>query len=281
MAVLLAEHRLERCLAAADRVVALDAGGRLRRRCRAEFLPGPGSRPDADDARRAALLPGRDRAAAGRRARRAPRPGEDRAAASWPPSVPPAARPWCVRPLEIRRSGSRASGSSSLTGEEPYDALAVAFNLEIHGERFALMGGNGAGKTTLLRAGGGLIDSSRKPVTGQAEWTTSRPVIGLACSPRTRATSWSASGSATSCPAPLGCAALRAVGLEQALTRPAGPLGRRAAAPRPGIALAGRESEGEGLPGAWRARRADPGYGPGPEGDLAPSSGELADRRRW
>ena len=42
VAVLLAEHRLERCLAAADRVVAMDAGrDRLRRRARATSSPGP------------------------------------------------------------------------------------------------------------------------------------------------------------------------------------------------------------------------------------------------
>ena len=43
VAVLLAEHRLERCLAAADRVVAMDAGAdRLRRRARATSSPGRG-----------------------------------------------------------------------------------------------------------------------------------------------------------------------------------------------------------------------------------------------
>ena len=73
VAVLLAEHRLERCLAAADRVVAMDGGAdRLRRRPGRVPRLGAGGRPGAGDARRPALLAGRDRAAAGRRPGRAP-----------------------------------------------------------------------------------------------------------------------------------------------------------------------------------------------------------------
>ena len=46
-AVVLAEHRLERCLAAADRVIALDDGARrLRRRARATSSPGRAHAPD-------------------------------------------------------------------------------------------------------------------------------------------------------------------------------------------------------------------------------------------
>ena len=62
-AVLLIEHRLERCLAAADRVIVLDHG-RLRQRLRPAHVPGLGGRrmPAAADAGRADVR--RDRAGA-------------------------------------------------------------------------------------------------------------------------------------------------------------------------------------------------------------------------
>lgn len=44
VAVVLAEHRLERCLAAADRVVAVEGGGSALTACRATSSPGPGGR---------------------------------------------------------------------------------------------------------------------------------------------------------------------------------------------------------------------------------------------
>ena len=73
VAVLLAEHRLERCLAAADRVVAMDGGAdRLRRRPGRVPRLGAGLRPRPRDPRRAPLLPRRHRSAPGRRPRRAP-----------------------------------------------------------------------------------------------------------------------------------------------------------------------------------------------------------------
>ena len=70
-AVVLAEHRLERCLPAADRVVAIDSGARGPRR-RPRGLPGlgPGPRRRPVDPGRAAV---RQRRAGARRRRRSSR----------------------------------------------------------------------------------------------------------------------------------------------------------------------------------------------------------------
>ena len=66
-AVLMAEHRLERCLPAADRVVAIEGGARrLRRRAARRSSTGRvGARPAAGDARRRAVRARRAAAAAG------------------------------------------------------------------------------------------------------------------------------------------------------------------------------------------------------------------------
>ena len=62
MAILLAEHRLERCLAAADRVIAMDVGAISFDGSPATSSPGPNtSDPALDNPRRAPLLPRRHR----------------------------------------------------------------------------------------------------------------------------------------------------------------------------------------------------------------------------
>ena len=201
MAVVLAEHRLERCLAAADRVLAMDDGriafdgaparlprmgaGQRRRRSRPRrrgCSPSPGLRPPPVGVKEArALLAG---TASSSRAARA-------AAPRWRRTAP--------RQRGGRRSRRRRSRSRDLwveldagrrSARRPARPRARASS---RGERVALMGRNGAGKTTLLRAAAGLRRAGPGADRGAARLR--------AAWPRARPTCWSASGSPRSCPA--------------------------------------------------------------------------------
>ena len=182
--VVLAEHRLERCLAAADRVLAF-AGGRVA--CDAtprDFLSW------AADAAPALQTPGArlfERAGL-----RPPPAGVKEARATLrahglldDPSTPH--NPGGVRPLP-RRSGEgsdpspvlgmrrRRSGEGSDTSPvlgmrgvwhelERGKAVVRGVDLDVApGERVALMGRNGAGKSTLLRVAAGLLEPTRGKV---------------------------------------------------------------------------------------------------------------------
>ena len=169
-AVLMAEHRLERCLPAADRIVAMEGGRIVFNGAPAEFLdwalehdralatpaaslfgaaglrPLPVSVKQARDALAdAALMP----------------PPSDQREAPDPP------RRW-------RRRDSRPAPALRASGlwYEVADGPAVLRGIDLElrpGERVALMGRNGAGKSTFLRLAKDLIAPTRGRIEGEGE----------------------------------------------------------------------------------------------------------------
>ncbi|HTU97672.1 MAG TPA: ATP-binding cassette domain-containing protein, partial [Solirubrobacteraceae bacterium] len=165
--IVLAEHRLERCLGAADRVLALAGGRIVCDAAPAEFLEWAGREAPALQTPGARLL-----ASVGQ----PPAPGvkSARAALRRADLLPPAAGQdshWSPPP----RVGRRARRRAARGGPTP----ALAFDHVWHevrsgpvilrdvsltvapGERVALMGRNGAGKSTLLRHAAGLMAPTR------------------------------------------------------------------------------------------------------------------------
>jgi energy-coupling factor transport system ATP-binding protein len=166
VAVLLSEHRLERCLPAADRIVAM-AGGSIA----FEGAPRPflewalGAEPAlATPAARmfaAAQLPIPGSVREGRAilARRAG-PDAGRAAQEPASSAAPSREPLALR--------ARSLWVELGEGRQRTEALR-GLELELgRGERVALMGRNGAGKSTLFRAAAGLLEPARGSIEAPA-----------------------------------------------------------------------------------------------------------------
>ena len=243
VAVLLAEHRLERCLAAADRVVAMDAGAVSFDGSPGDFLAWAGRTDPALETPAARLfsLAGIEPLPVGVRAARllletrapgpttaGPHPGKVGGGEVRPPG--PGALSLRAKNLwvELRRE------------DRAHDVLR-GLDLELRrGERVALMGRNGAGKSTLLKTAAGLLD----PVRGKLEAPG-----GIALLTQNPGDYLVRERVGDELPGPAGLEALRAVGLEHAVEADprdlsGGERQRLALA----IALAG-QTEGEALPG--------------------------------
>ncbi|HWD75153.1 MAG TPA: ATP-binding cassette domain-containing protein [Solirubrobacteraceae bacterium] len=177
--IILAEHRLERCLGAADRVLAL-AGGRVV--CDADptvFLEWASRSAPPLQTPGAKLLgslgltpvPGVKRARAALRARQLlPEAASGGGAEPSPAVVSTAGVPTsAVAPRSRRLSRRRPpSGGAALELRRVWHELrsgpAILRDVSLTvapGERIALMGRNGAGKSTLLRHAAGLMDPTR------------------------------------------------------------------------------------------------------------------------
>ena len=194
-AVVIAEHRIERCLPAADRVVAMADGAVACDAAPREFLdwavraggnlatpvarlfslaglrPLPRSVKEARDGLRAvALAPDADRGAgpidgrsgaAGRNGLGASADRADRRRGSW-----------LGRLTHRRADGAPAAISMRGVWHEIADGPAILRGIDLHlppGERVALMGRNGAGKSTLLRQLKGLATPTRGSVERAGE----------------------------------------------------------------------------------------------------------------
>jgi energy-coupling factor transport system ATP-binding protein len=213
-AVVLAEHRLERCLGAADRVVAMDAG-------EIAFDGSPLSYGDwAISADQALATPGaRLFSLAGLR----PLPASVKQARATlaERGLQPVARPEprtssrqapSRHGIRIRSRDAAALEASDLwveldDGLATRDALrGISLRLE-PGERVALMGRNGAGKSTLMRAAAGIV----APVRGRAATPG-----GCALLSQSPADFLTRERVGDELPGEAGAAALAAVGLEWA-----------------------------------------------------------------
>jgi len=288
--ILLAEHRLERCLAAADRVIAMDSGAIAYDGAPRDFL---GWAQDADTAletpaARLFSLAGIEPLPTGvRDARRALVSLEEGERGSGPPPL----STFCEDPEESSAGGAaqkvqavrRGSGSPPPVAVEMRDVwvelgeekerrdVLRGIDLRVRrGERVALMGRNGAGKSTLLRTVAGLVEPARGKVEvpGGVALLTQNPSDYMV---RERV--------GDELPGDEGLAALRVVGLEHAIDRDprdlsGGERQRLALA----IALAGR-MDGDQLPGLVALDEPTRGMDRARKQELVVLVEQLAERR--
>ena len=265
VAVLLAEHRLERCLAAADRVIAMDAGAIAFDGTPSDFLAWSHESNPAlsTPAARLFSLAGIDPLPVGVRNARAileRREVPQRRTASEGARAPLSAHP-ALEASDLWVELDR--------GEEVRDVLR-GIDLKVgRGERVALMGRNGAGKSTLLRAAAGLIE----PAVGKIEAGG-----GMALLTQNPGDYLVRERVGDELPGDEGLAALRTVGLEHAIDADprdlsGGERQRLALA----IALAGR-MEGEKLPGLVALDEPTRGMDRERKDDLVELIAGLADR---
>jgi len=265
VAVLLAEHRLERCLAAADRVIAMEEGGISFDGAPADFLAWS---CDADTAlttpaARLFSLAGIEPLPVGvRDARQTLR----RTGIGHPPHQASRRAP-DPRPqtpvLEAKDLWVELD-----RGDELRDVLKGVDLRVRRGERVALMGRNGAGKSTLLRAAAGL----HEPVAGKLS------VDSIALLTQNPSDYLVRERVGDELPGEAGLAALRVVGLEHAVDADprdlsGGERQRLALA----IALAGR-MEGEDLPGVVALDEPTRGMDRARKDELVALIGALAER---
>jgi energy-coupling factor transport system ATP-binding protein len=270
VAVLLAEHRLERCLAAADRVVAMDSGAIAFDGAPADFLAWSSASDPAltTPAARLFSLAGIDPLPVGVRAARVAL--QERGATQLPNDE-----------LRVRRGSDSSLSDPALEARglwveldrdgEMRDILR-GIDLRVdRGERVALMGRNGAGKSTLLRTAAGLL----RPASGKIDGGGENGVALLTQNPsdylvRERV--------GDELPGEEGLAALRIAGLEHAADADprdlsGGERQRLALA----IALAGR-MEGEKLPGLIALDEPTRGMDRDRKNDLVELIEDLVDR---
>jgi energy-coupling factor transport system ATP-binding protein len=263
VAVLLAEHRLERCLAAADRVVAMERGSIGFDGAPPEFLQWSHENDPALSTPAARLFSLADLAPlpVGVRDARQTLRGTGIA---HPPHMA-GRRVRDPRPIEpvLEAKGLWVELGS---GEEAHDALR-GIDLQLRpGERIALMGRNGAGKSTLLRTAAGL----HQPVAGKVA------VDSIALLTQNPSDYLVRERVGDELPGEQGLAALRTVGLEHAVDADprdlsGGERQRLALA----IALAGR-MEGEQLPGVVALDEPTRGMDRARKDDLVTLIGDLA-----
>jgi energy-coupling factor transport system ATP-binding protein len=297
VSILLAEHRLERCLAAADRVIAMDSGSISFDGSPRNFLAWAQQADTALETPAARLfsLAGIDPLAVGVRDARqilastnanlgrvawgggGPRRAES--AEGEAPSLQvtgPSARSRSQRKrgTPTPRQDPPAVATRDLwvelrQADEPHDVLK-GIDLKIErGERVALMGRNGAGKSTLLRTLGGLV----KPVRGKAEVPD-----GVALLTQNPSDYLVRERVGDELPGEEGMAALRIVGLEhQVDSDPRDLSGGERQRLALAIALAGR-MDGDELPGLVALDEPTRGMDRARRGDLVELIDGLAAR---
>jgi energy-coupling factor transport system ATP-binding protein len=258
--VLLAEHRLERCLAAADRVVAMASGSIAFDGDPRSFLTWAQQADQALETPAAKLfsLCGIEPLPTGvRDARRTlssmkAAGGEEgdplRTACTFSSTRPRQASSAPPKKLREERVPLLSANNLEIRSlwvelpqhETPHDVLR-GIDLEVDaGERVALMGRNGAGKSTLLRTLAGLVE----PVRGRAEVPG-----GIALLTQNPGDYLVRERVGDELPGDAGLAALRTVSLDHAIdSDPRDLSGGERQRLALAIALAG-QAEGDGLPG--------------------------------